>query len=148
MVVYTCQHSSLNLSHPLLPLLCPRICSLCLHVYSCPANRFNSTIFLDSVYMHQYDFFLFLTYFTPYDRLVVDSTSSPSPLPKGLISQYFPWQSVPFLQFSSVSQLCLTLCDPMDAKLPCPSPTPQACSNSCPSSWWSPSLGAFQKPFH
>ena len=22
------------------------------------------------------------------------------------------------------------------ARLPCPSPTPQACSNSCPSSWW------------
>ena len=22
------------------------------------------------------------------------------------------------------------------AKLPCPSPTPRACSNSCPSSWW------------
>ena len=22
------------------------------------------------------------------------------------------------------------------ARLPCPSPTPEACSNSCPSSWW------------
>ena len=22
------------------------------------------------------------------------------------------------------------------ARLPCPSPTPRACSNSCPSSWW------------
>ena len=38
------------------------------------------------------------------------------------------------------------------ARLPCPSPTPRACSNSCPSSWWciqpshplsSPSLPAF-----
>ena len=31
------------------------------------------------------------------------------------------------------------LWDPMDwkdARLPCPSPTPRACSNSCPSSWW------------
>ena len=44
-------------------------------------------------------------------------------------------------QFSSVAQLCLTVCDPMDfatprkhARLPCPSPTPRACSNSCPSS--------------
>ena len=27
------------------------VCSLCLHVYSCPANRFISTIFLDSIYM-------------------------------------------------------------------------------------------------
>ena len=25
---------------------------------------------------------------------------------------------------------------PMDTRLPCPSPTPRACSNSCPSSWW------------
>ena len=38
--------------------------------------------------------------------------------------------------FSSVAQLCLTLCNPMGCKHsghPCPSPT---CSNSCPSSWW------------
>ena len=35
----------------------------------------------------------------------------------------------------SVAQLGLTLCDPMQpARLPCPSPSPGACSNSCPSS--------------
>ena len=38
--------------------------------------------------------------------------------------------------FSSVTQSCPTLCNPTDcmqhAKLPCPSPTPGACSNSCP----------------
>ena len=28
----------LNLSHPLLPPLCPQVCSLCLHLYSCPAS--------------------------------------------------------------------------------------------------------------
>ena len=32
------------------------------------------------------------------------------------------------------AQSCLTLCNPMD--FPCPSPTPGACSNSCPSSRW------------
>ena len=41
-------------------------------------------------------------------------------------------------QFSSVAQSCATLCSPMDcmqhARLPCPSPTPGAYSNSCPSS--------------
>ena len=42
-----CLHSS----HPLLPLLCPQVCSLCLHLYSCPANRFISTISLDSIHM-------------------------------------------------------------------------------------------------
>ena len=35
-------------------------------------------------------------------------------------------------QFSSVTQSCPTLCDPMDTKPPCPSPTPGAYSNSCP----------------
>ena len=36
------------------------------------------------------------------------------------------------VQFSSVAQSCLILFDPMDCRLPCPSPTPRACSNSCP----------------
>ena len=40
---------SLNLSHPLLPLLCPQVCSLCPSLYSCPANRVINTIFLDSI---------------------------------------------------------------------------------------------------
>ena len=39
------------------------------------------------------------------------------------------------IQFTSVAQLCLTLCD---TSLPCPLPTPRACSNSCPSSQWCP----------
>ena len=45
------------------------------------------------------------------------------------------WTSV---QFSSISQLCLTL-QPhglQHARLSCPSLTPGACSNSCPSSQW------------
>ena len=28
-------------------------------------------------------------------------------------------------------------------RLPCPSPTPGACSNSCPSSWWCPPTSSF-----
>ena len=39
------------------------------------------------------------------------------------------------VQFSSVSQLCLTLCDPKDCSTPrppCPSPTPRDYPNSCP----------------
>ena len=35
-----------------------------------------------------------------------------------------------------VAELCPTLCDHMDCRLPCPSPTPRACSNSRPSSQW------------
>jgi len=43
------------------------------------------------------------------------------------------------IQFSSVALLCPTL-QPhglQHARLPCPSPTPGACSHSCPSNWWS-----------
>ena len=41
-------------------------------------------------------------------------------------------------QFSSVAHLCPPLCRPcglQHARLPCPSPTPGACSSSCPPSW-------------
>ena len=40
----------LTLSHPLLPPLCSQICSLCLHLYSCPENGYISTIFLIPCY--------------------------------------------------------------------------------------------------
>ena len=51
---------------PSLPPPCPHVHSLCLHLYSCPANRFICTIFEVSTYMHWYTIFvfLFLTYFT------------------------------------------------------------------------------------
>ena len=39
----------------------------------------------------------------------------------------------------SVTQSCLTFCDPhglQHTRLPCHSPSPSICSNSCPLSWW------------
>ena len=52
---------------------------------------------------------------------------------------------------SSVTQSCSTLCDPMDnkhARLPHPSPTPRACSKSCPSSrWCHPTISSSVVPF-
>ena len=37
----------------------------------------------------------------------------------------------------SVAQSCPPLCDPMDcSRLPCPSPSPRVCSNSCPLRQW------------
>ena len=36
----------------------------------------------------------------------------------------------------SVAKSCPTLCDPMVCRLSCLSPSPGACSNSCPLSWW------------
>ena len=52
--------------------------------------------------------------------------------------------------FSSVAQWCLTLWPHglQHARLPCPSSTPRACSNSCPSSWWwHPTILPFVVPF-
>ena len=42
------------------------------------------------------------------------------------------------VKFSSVAQLCLTLCDPMNHSMlaSCPSPSPGVHSDSSPSSWW------------
>ena len=51
---------------------------------------------------------------------------------------------LPYLSFSSVQFSCSTMSDSLQprelqhTRLPCPSPTPGACSNSCPSSWWCP----------
>ena len=53
-------------------------------------------------------------------------------------------------QFSSVTKSCLTLWPHglKHARLPCSSPTPGACSNSCPSSWWChPSISSSAVPF-
>ena len=58
-----------------LPPLCPQVRSLHLHLYSFPASRCISIIFLDYIYMRQHTFvFLFLTYFNLYDYLQVHPT--------------------------------------------------------------------------
>ena len=48
-------------------------------------------------------------------------------------------------------QLCLSFCDPhglQHIRLPCPSPSPGACSNSCPLSWWChPTISSCVAPF-
>ena len=63
---------SLNLSHSFLPPLSLQVCFLHLHLYFCPANRFFSTIFLDSMCTHYYTIFvfLFLAYFTLFHRFI------------------------------------------------------------------------------
>ena len=56
-----------------------------------------------------------------------------------------------YFQFSSVTQSCLTLCDPMDCStpgLPVLSPTLRTCSNSCPlSPWGHPNISFSIVPF-
>ena len=55
------------------------------------------------------------------------------------------------VQFSSVTQSCLTLCNSMNrqhSRLPCPSPTPRVYSNTCPSSLWChPAISSSAIPF-
>ena len=55
------------------------------------------------------------------------------------------------LQFSSVTQSCPTLCDPMDpqhSRPPCPSPTSRVYPNSCPlSRWCQPNISSSVVPF-
>ena len=67
---------------------------------------------------------------------------------KWLSSNHLP--QPPTSQFSSVAQSCPTL-QPnglQHARPPCPSPTPRACSNSCPLSWWChPTISASVVPF-
>ena len=49
-----------------------------------------------------------------------------------------------------VAKLWMTLWDPMDysTRLPCPSPSPRACSNSCPlSRWCHPTISSSVVPF-
>ena len=60
---------------------------------------------------------------------------------------HFQFSSV---QFSSVAQSCPTLQHHglQHTRLPCPSPIPRACTNSCPSSWWChPTISSSVIPF-
>ena len=66
----------LNSSHCLLPLWCPQVSSLHWHLYFCPANRFISTIFLDSIYM----FLIFEIFFLSdllYSECIIDNLHNP-----------------------------------------------------------------------
>ena len=57
---------------------------------------------------------------------------------------------VQWYQFSSVAQMCPTLWPHwlQHTRLPSPSPTPGAYSNSCPSSWWCyPTISSSVFPF-
>ena len=79
--------------------------------------------------------------------------SLPEPLPHPVVSANTEtWVPMTF-SFSSVTQSCLTLCDPMDCSTPglrppCPSPTPGVYSNSCPlSRWYHPTISSSFIPF-
>ena len=62
---------SLRSSHPRLLPQSPKVCSIHLCLFFCPAYRVIVTIFLNAIYMHQYTVlvFIFLAYFTLYNGL-------------------------------------------------------------------------------
>ena len=60
------------------------------------------------------------------------------------------FKNISYFQFSSVTQSCPTLQHSglQHARPPCPSPTPGACSNSCPTSrWCHPTISSSIVPF-
>ena len=62
---------------------------------------------------------------------------------------FWHWKPLCQVHFSSVTQSCSTLCDPMNFSMPpCPSPTPEAYSNPCPSNQWChPAISSSVIPF-
>ena len=68
-----------------------------------------------------------------------------------LLLYFIFWTVFSSVQFSSVTQSCPTLCDPMNhrhARPPCPSPTPGVYSNSCSlSQWCHPAISSSVVPF-
>ena len=63
--------------------------------------------------------------------------------------QYYRGTWLSSVQFRSVTQLCLTLCNPMNhSRPPCPSPTPRVYPNPCPlSRWCHPTISSSIVPF-
>ena len=124
-------HSSLQTQHQFAPISC----SLLLH---------GRTIFW--VTQEQSFFFPFL--------LLSLELLHPLSLPLVMVLAFF--SLLPSLTLKSTvccslaGQLCPTLCEPMDCStsVPCPSPSPGACSNSCPlSQWCHPTIPSSVIPF-
>ena len=51
MIMYIFQCYSLKSSHPHFLALSPKVCSLCVCLLCCPADRIIGTVFLNSIYM-------------------------------------------------------------------------------------------------
>ena len=78
-----------------------------------------------------------------------DKACSDAVHPPGMHYEKLKYQILK-IQFSLVPQLCPTRCNPTECstRLPCPSPTPRACSNSCSSSrWYRPTISSSVVPF-
>ena len=80
----------------------------------------------------------------------IESTSLMSPaLADGFFTTSITWEAkINFQSNHSVMSDSLQPHGLQHTRLPCPSPTRGACSNSCPSSWWChPTISSFVVPF-
>ena len=103
---------SVRLSHPLLPLLCSQVCSPCLHLHCCPANRFISTILETKIDLRKIHAMVILL--KPSMWVWGMSSEAPVPLDQGE-SDAFPalYELFAYL-LCAQSQSCPTLCNPID----------------------------------
>ena len=100
-------------------------------------------------------FYCFSTFHGINTFILADSVGtemiSPQRIGKRCLGTASPHNCFTKTQFSSVTQLCLTLCNPMDCSTPGFSvhhQLPRACSDSCPSSWWChPTISSSVVPF-
>ena len=92
-----------------------------------------------------------LSFFSPSSSSTVSTGLLSTTMSLFLLSQkVHQYHFCRFHQFSSVTQSCLTVQFHalQHARLPCPSPTPGACSNSCPlSQWCHPTISSSVIPF-
>ena len=105
-----------------------QVCFLCLWACVCYVNKFICIISLASIYKGYHMIFVFLCNFN--GCLVFTNMNTAS------------------VQFScSVMSDYLQPCGLQHTRPPCPSPSPGACSNSCPSQWCHPSSSSLVIPF-
>ena len=94
MVIYMFQCYSLKSSHPLLPLLCPKVCSLCLCLLCCPWSLVLS--FEIIIYMLIFDICLSLTSLYMIGSRFIHQNRNHQALPSLGFSRQEHWSRLPF----------------------------------------------------
>ena len=100
-VVSRCHCYSPNLSRPLIPLLCPHVHSLHLHLSSCPANRFSSTSFLDPIYICINIWCLFFSFWLT--SLCITGSRFIYLTRTDSIHSFLQWSNIPFYIYITTS---------------------------------------------
>ena len=104
---------SLHSSHPLLPRLCSQVCSPCLHLHCCPANRFIGTILETKIDLRKnsHNGHLAQAKYMGVGSVLRGTSSSRS---EEIWCFSCPVWAICLLAVCSVTQSCPTLCNPID----------------------------------